>query len=218
MCKNCIKSKRECAGYAQPLPYKQQNQGHPSALHDSDDQLLSHHDQSVTPGGFFGLPGPPDQQYYGQHHGFDPAIPSPFQQPPYGANYTGFPLAPHNDLTYVNASRTGGSYGWQNIQHPPGQSYPGMTDGTGRIGPGYPTFHDQNEPNHAFPLDPQLIDPSIYRSSHPVSAQSSVPPSSAFPPDDYSFQQERPHLEQFHQRSSTLSQPQSGLPIHIDGM
>ena len=44
-CKNCIKSKRECAGYTQPLVYKQHNQGgHPLPQDAAEGHSLSGHE------------------------------------------------------------------------------------------------------------------------------------------------------------------------------
>lgn len=91
-CKNCIKSKRDCAGYVQPLVYKQHNHGPHSAGHDPLDttsfgeqeqfQFNARIDVNISqPGVFnpFAYPG-----YHDEHHTRHGSLPSVqgYQYPP----------------------------------------------------------------------------------------------------------------------------------------
>lgn len=85
-----------------------------------------------------------------------------------------------------------------------------------------PRFTPSNHPtegplNNALPLDPRLMESSMYASSQTVSPQSQIPPA-AFTTNDYRFAQEHLSFVQSHQRTSSLSRPHGISPIQIDGM
>ncbi|KIX02642.1 uncharacterized protein Z518_08584 [Rhinocladiella mackenziei CBS 650.93] len=214
VCKNCIKSKRECAGYVQPLVYKQQTHGPPPTIHDSRERILSIQDEGGGSGGFFNLRLQQEQQYLETYPGFDPAIPSPYQQLPFGASYHAFPFALPNDPSYTTVPHAGGTYGWQNTQYPRGQPYPGMVDPTGTGVPGFPMTHDPTgaSSNSSLPLDPQLLRQPGHTGASAIPTPSQ-PPLPAFP-GEHRFSQELNFVQSYPQAS--ISQPYGILNEAID--
>ncbi|EXJ81059.1 hypothetical protein A1O3_07347 [Capronia epimyces CBS 606.96] len=217
VCKNCTKSKRECAGYVQPLVYKQQTQGPPTAFHDPSERFLSQQDEGAPPSGFLNLRLPPEQQYLAPYHGLDSSIPPPYQQLPFGASYHAVPPLPSGGVPYPTAPQAGGSDGWQNVQYASGPPYLGTSERTGRSVPGLPTTYVQagTFPTSSRPFDPQLIDPRGYPGPQALSAQYQRP----FPPyptSDPRFSQGQSTPEYFRQQPVALARPPGGMYESID--
>lgn len=55
-CKNCIKSKRECAGYVQPLVYKQEHHAPTSTIQGRNDAIYRPQDQPFIPREYLNMP------------------------------------------------------------------------------------------------------------------------------------------------------------------
>ena len=217
MCKNCIKSKRECAGYAQPLVYQQKTQGPPAARHDTNERLVSLQDEGGPSGGFINLQLQPEQQFPGTYHGFDPTAPFAYQNPSFTASYHAVPSVALSELPYTTTLNSGGLYGLQEMQIPPGQPYPETLDTMGRAVPGFPVPNMGASASLFLPLDPQLMDPSMSSNSQSIQAQSQTPVST-LSPDDYRFTQAQQDLFQMHQRAYSLSHPYAIAHDSIDGM
>ncbi|KIW91898.1 uncharacterized protein Z519_07868 [Cladophialophora bantiana CBS 173.52] len=213
VCKNCIKSKRECAGYSQPVVYKEHNQGQTVAAHEPRDRL-SFQDQDVTVA--LGQRWQPEQDYLGLHHDFGQTNPSPYNQLPFGASYHAMPFAPALLSSHTDAPLTDTEYGWQSAQHPSNQSYYGLAETSGGDVPGFISSDNQAGSSAAFfPLDPRLTDQSATFTLHPPLAQIQTP-QSAFPAHNHILASQQPALVQFHQRSAPLSYQYGVSPLPIE--
>ena len=120
-----MKSKRDCAGYAQPLVYKQQNQGHGEANHPSGDQF-TFHEQGLTP--TLNLRWQSEQQHLATHHGFPQSDPSPFQQLPFSASYHAMPFVPASVPPHTSNTLPEGDYAWPGGHPSSSQPPSGVSD------------------------------------------------------------------------------------------
>ncbi|KAJ9609854.1 hypothetical protein H2200_006183 [Cladophialophora chaetospira] len=203
-CKNCIKSKRDCAGYAQPLVYKQSH-GHSDSHHQESDQFSF---QEPDVGSTLNLRWQPEQQYGGLHHDFSQAQPSPYGQLPFSASYA-MPLPGHNVSHLPDTAHVDNVLGWQTHQEVTGQPPPEFFDPTGAHGPNYNPAILVADRHSAFSPFPQATDQHLAASGygHPGTIQVGT---STFPSDHRGLEPSYPI--QFQQRSTSLSHQYSMPP------
>ena len=212
MCKNCTKSKRDCAGYAQPLVYKQQTQGHGDPNHNGDQ--FSFQEPLMTP--TLNLQWQSEQQNPGYNHGFLQSDPSPYQQLPLSASYYAIPFPPQNVPHPLDGVHKNGNYSSQNHQAFPRQALTVVSNAT--AGSGFQN-HGNAAPNVGEPLsyDLQVVEQQLYHTSNPsLNATHTTLP--AFSPGNYIYPLEQPHPLQYQQRSASLSHQYYTPPISADGM
>ncbi|OAP59890.1 hypothetical protein AYL99_04892 [Fonsecaea erecta] len=213
VCKNCIKSKRECAGYSQPVGYKEQNQGQTDTPSEAGAQLsFSDHDVTAA----LNQRWQPGQEYLGLPHDFAQTNPTPYNQLPFSASYHAMPYAPGNLSTHPAVPVTNTEYGWQSTQHLPNLSYHGMPETSGGNVPGFASSDNQVASSTAFfPLDPRLMEQSATWGLDPSLAQMQAP-HSAFPSNSHILTSQQPGLAQFQPRRGPLSYQYGVSPLPIE--
>jgi hypothetical protein len=108
VCKNCTKSKRECAGYAPPLVYKQHhNLGH-GELSQLDGDQFSFQEQNVTQSLNLRWNEP---QHADAQYAFLPAGAS-YPDMTFGASYHAMPMQPHGIPQPANSQGMDDYYAW----------------------------------------------------------------------------------------------------------
>ncbi|KAL2443840.1 hypothetical protein ABEF95_013578 [Exophiala dermatitidis] len=202
-CRNCIKSKRECAGYVQPLVYKQQTQSDAAAFHDPTEPFLSPQSQ----GAFFNLRF--EQPYLGSYHPFDPSTPSPYQHPPFGAADLGSSSLRSN-APFSDGREVSDFHQWSDAQQHRAASYRGAPDPSGRSRHGGldAYYHSGGLPASSSPLDPRWMT----QSGHHLSARAEAHypgPIPTFPAGYARFPLDQP--------STYARQPQAFLHDSRDG-
>ena len=155
-CKNCLKSKRDCAGYVQPLVYKQHNQGPYSAGHDAPDRAsFSEHDQ------------------FQFNATLDVSIPQP-------AFFNPFAYSGYNDDHHI---RHGSLPSSQSFQYPPPDASPYILQSPMALAEGYRRHSLHHAPSqHSYGL--AELHANLQRGDHSWSArsqQSSVSDSTTLP-------------------------------------
>ena len=210
-CKNCVKSKRDCAGYAQPLVYKQQNQEHGDSHHHEGDQF-SFQDQDMAPS----LRWQPEQQYTGSHHIVPQADSSVYNQLPFSASYHAMHL-PSQDISHImSTAQADGNHGWKGPPLYSSQPPLGISDSSGFHGLHYnPPVNGPENASVVYPFNSQVADQHIYASAYPQRATTltAVP---VFPFDNRLSEPQ--HMMQYQQRSASLSQQYGIPPSLVEGM
>ncbi|OAL39324.1 hypothetical protein AYO20_01194 [Fonsecaea nubica] len=212
VCKNCIKSKRECAGY-QPVANKEQILGQTDISQEAGAHLsFQDHDVSTA----FNQRWQPGQEYLEMPHDFGQTNPSPYNQLPFSASYHAIPFPPTNLSSHTGVPVMDPEYGWQGTQHPPNLPYHGMAETSRETAPGF-TFPDNQAGRTSttvFPLDPRLMDQPATWGFNPALAQLQ-PPQSTFP-SNHIMASQQPMLSQFQQRRAPLSYQYDVSPLPIE--
>ncbi|OAL18902.1 hypothetical protein AYO22_10231 [Fonsecaea multimorphosa] len=211
VCKNCIKSKRECAGYSQPVVYKEQNQGQIDAAPEIGVGLPFQNQEVTTALNQHWHPG---QEYLGLPHGFGQTNPTPYHQSPFSASYHAMPFAPINLPGHTSVPNT--EYGWQSTQHLPNLQYHGIPEASGGSVPGFNSSDNQAGSSTAFfPVDPRLMDKSQAWALDPALAQTQTS-QSTFPSSNHTLASQQPVLAQFQQRRAPLPYHYGVSPLPIE--
>ncbi|EXJ90600.1 hypothetical protein A1O1_03703 [Capronia coronata CBS 617.96] len=155
VCKNCVKAKRECAGYVQPLIYKQQAQAPLTAFPIPTERFLSLQGEGIPPSGFLNLRLPSEQQYLGGYHSLNPSVPPPSQSRPFDASYHALPQLPSSVVPYPDPQAEAVD-AWR---HSVGPMYHGTSESMGQSVSGPPAAygHEIAFPTSSFPTDPQSV-------------------------------------------------------------
>ncbi|KIW81007.1 hypothetical protein Z517_04030 [Fonsecaea pedrosoi CBS 271.37] len=214
VCKNCIKSKRECAGY-QPVANKEQILGQTDISQETGAHLsFQDHDVSTA----FNQRWQPGPEYLEMPHDFGQTNPSPYNQLPFSASYHAIPFPPTNLSNHSGIPVIGPEYGWQGTQHPPNLPYHGMAETSRETVPGF-TFPDNQAGRTSttvFPLDPRLMDQPATWGFNPALAQLQSPQSTLT--SNHIMASQQPILSQFQQRRAPLSYQYDVSPLPIEGM
>lgn len=190
-CKNCIKSKRDCAGYVQPLVYKQHNQGTHSAGPDGADRgPFSEHDQFQ----------------------FNAVLDSNTGQPGFfnPVNYAGYQDNGHNRHESLPSS--------QAYQYPPPDASTSYTyQPSMPLAEGY-RRHSMHYMPSQYPYALSELHVNVQRDDQPWSAQSqqsSISDSTPFPFGDPSSSRTSPYDVYPHPHSGAPSYvPYEATPLH----
>ena len=213
ICKNCIKSKRDCAGYVQPLVYKQQNQVPHPDIRDPTGQPYPAHDEAFG-SAYFNTPLQHGQQFLGGYSAVDPSGALPYQQMHSGHYAQNTQMAPPVAVHQLN-SGTGQYYGWQANQNPSAPLFHSV-DTSGRVAPIFQIPYQEQASSSQLSLDPTFGNPSMYSESQTYSQDQT--PLSAMNPSPHEFPEQRHFFEPIHHRPAFMTQPYGVLQADIEGM
>ncbi|ETI27430.1 hypothetical protein G647_09620 [Cladophialophora carrionii CBS 160.54] len=199
-CKNCVKSKRDCAGYVQPLVYNNKGRKDPN----SGDQL-SLQEQETTP--TINLRWQTEQPYSGSHNVFTQADgPSPYQQLPFSASYHAISHLPQNAPHPPGRAQDHGNQRWQGRQPLLSQPGPEAFNSLDQYAPSFDLSGTLAEDAQAFlPFDPQMPAQPMYSAGYPQSATMQTPVS-AFSSSSHFYPTEHPNTAQHQQRAASFGQ------------
>nr|KAK5434704.1 hypothetical protein LTR18_010199 [Exophiala xenobiotica] len=127
ICRNCIKSKRECLGYVQPLVYKQQNREPSNPIYDLPEQSDSNQFESFPSGSFSDPEFFQGPQNAGPYPNSDVLLPTNYQQLPFSASYHAYPPSASASHFYPDTSAAAIHPGWHTTL--------GMSDTSGTVLP-----------------------------------------------------------------------------------
>lgn len=213
ICKNCIKSKRDCAGYVQPLVYKQHAQDPTPDIRDPTGRPYPAHDDTFN-SAYFITPLQHGQQFLGAYPAVDPSGALPYQQM-HSSHYAQNTQMPPPAAVHQLNSGTGPYYGWQANQIPSQQLYHNVD--TARTGAPIFQMPYQEQPSSSqLSLDPTFVTPSIYSESQSLSQDQT--PLSAMNPSPHDFPEQRHFFEPSYHRPAFISQPYGVLQADIEGM
>jgi hypothetical protein len=127
ICRNCIKSKRECLGYVQPLVYKQQNREPSNPNYDLPEQSDSNQFESFPNGSFSDPDSFQGPQNAGPYPSSGVLLPTNYQQLPFSASYHAYPPSASSSHFYPDTSTAAIHAGWHTAS--------GMSDTSGTVLP-----------------------------------------------------------------------------------
>lgn len=213
ICKNCIKSKRDCAGYVQPLVYRQQNQGPQPDIRDPSGRSYSAHDDPFN-ASYFNNPPQPGQPFLGPYSTIDPTGALPYQSINSAHYAQNTQMAPPGAIHQSN-SAAGQYYAWQANQMQSTPLYHSM-DTTARVAPMFQMpYHDSTSSNQ-LSLDPTYVSSSIYSEAQSFSHDQT--PLSAINPSPHEFSDQRHFFDPTQHRPAFMPQPYGVLQADIVGM
>ena len=135
ICRNCIKSKRECLGYVQPLVYKQESRGPSNPSYDLPEQSDSNQFESFPTGSFSNSDFLQAPQNTGPYSNNDVPLPTHYQQLPFSASYHAYPPSASAGHFYPDTSTAATHFEWHTTRNTHRPSSLGLPDTSGSILP-----------------------------------------------------------------------------------